>query len=302
MTATWKDYSFSVGGALIPNWPLLYGRVHSDLVAWIEAANQQTPDQQLELVAGPWDSPDPCGWTLRAQLADTYPQSWSDERLRGQPVELISSWTFSAPTRFVHGYGLAAAWTAPEEGGSVHGALNQQGWGVTDDHRTGTSHLADLPVLALVVSSLAPGAEFFAVAHWEGLGLGAYRNLTPLLITKDQLSAQWTLLAAPAASVETVVGISWNRRAERAVRVQGLIARGSAPVDTGAFRALTRALPALQISSDATAVVQYDRALLPAELRSGSPGLGSWVLGPDGSGWLGIGGGLLACVQEPPVS
>ena len=295
MAASWKDYSFSVGGALIPNWPLLYGKVHSDLVAWIEAANQQTPDQQLELVAGPWDSPDPCGWTLRAQLADTYPQNWSDERLRGQPVELISSWTFSAPTRFVHGYGLAAAWAAPVEGGSVHGVLGGQGWSTV----TGAAYRNDNPVLALVVSSLTPGAEFLAIAHGEGVATS--RMLMPLLISKDQVSAQWVLLAGVPSAYELLVGISWNRRAMRAVKVSGLATRGSAPIDTGRFRAPTRALPALQISSDATAVVQYDRALLPAELRSGSPGLGSWVLGPDGSGWLGIGGGLLACVQDRQV-
>ena len=299
MAATWKDYSFSTGGALIPNWPLLYGRMHSDLVAWLEAANAQNPDQQLEVVAGPWKSADPCGWTIKARLADTYPQSWPSESLRDQPVELLSSWWFSTPTRFFHGYGLASSWLAPAEGASVHGTFNQEGWGSTDDYRTGTTFLADMPVHALVVSSLAPGGEFFALGHWEWTG--SYRNLTPLLITKDQVSGQWVLLGAPAATPETLVGISWNRRAERAVRVQGLTARGGAPTETGSFRAPTRALPALQISSDATAVVHYDRCLLPAGLRTGSPGLGSWVLGPDGSGWLGIGAALMACLQDPEV-
>ena len=303
MAATWKDYSFSTGGALVPNWPLLYGKVHSDLVSWLAAANQQNPSQLLQLIAGPWDSADPCGWTLKARLQQTFPNTWPAEQLRGQPVELLSSWTFSAPTRFSHHVGLAAEWGPPvaggtAAGGSVHGSPAQL-WGSTDDARTGTSYLTDLPVHALVVSSLEPGAEFFAFAHWEWTG--SYRNLTPLLITKDQVSAQWALLAAPAATGETLVGISWNRRAERAVRMQGLTARGSAPTETGSFRAPTRALPALQISSDATAVVHYDRCLLPPALRTGSPGLGSWVLGPDGSGWLGIGAGLMACLQDPEV-
>ena len=308
MAASCKDYSFSTGGALLPDWPLLYGKVHSDLLAWLEAANQQNPSQQLQLIAGPWHSPDPCGWTLKAQLEHTFPNTWPAEQLRGQPVELLSSWTFSSPSRFSHHYGLAADWSPPvaggtaaggtAAGGSVHGSPAQL-WGSTDDYRTGTSYLTDLPVHALVVSSLDPGAEFFAFAHWEWTGY--YRNLTPLLISKDQVSAQWLLLGAPAATSETVVGISWNRRAERAVRVQGLSARGAAPVDSGLFRAPTRAMPALQISGDPAAVVHYERVLLPAGLRTGSPGLGSWVLGPDGSGWLGIGAALMACLQDPQL-
>lgn len=295
MAATWKDYSTTTASALIPNWPVIYGQVHSELLDWLAAANAQNPTQRLELVAGPWDDADPCGWTIKARLEEIFPATWPTEALRGQPVELISTWVFSPQPRFFHSYGLAADWNPIGTDGTPHGSLAGLYWTTT-----GYGYINAAPILVFSASSLIPGAEFFLLACWEGLT--QYRNITPLLISKDQASNQWALFAAPPATSETLKGITWNRRARQAVKVEGVISRGSSPGGTGRFRTLTRAMPSPSVASPADAVLHLDRCLLPPELRTGSPGLGSWVRCPDGSGWMGAGGGLLVCLQDPEVS
>jgi hypothetical protein len=276
-------------------WPAVASEVNGYLQRWLSAANAQVNQHQLRLATAPNPNAtagDPCGWRIEATLAQRTPG--------GAPAVLLLEVFLTGTTLQIRpGIGNTEPFV---------GADTEQGWvypaadvGIS----SGSWSTTPLPFNAQVGWSLAPGAEYFVFAYSQHRF--SNRQAVPLLIARDQVSANWILAASPPSiTVDALRAVSWNRRSGQPSGSRTLLRDGFAgPVMIRRPAELVLATTDWSNDEGANEPAQiWEPLLLPpdfAALNFSSAAM-SYFKPPDGSEWLAIGGhGLLLRTKEAPA-
>jgi hypothetical protein len=274
-------------------WPSVAVEVNSYLQNWLTAANAQVSQHQLRLATNPnpnATASDPCGWRIEATLAQLTPG--------GVPAVLLLEVFITGTTLQIRpGIGNSEPFV---------GADSQQGW-VYPAADVGTSSgswsTTPLPFTAQVGWSLTPGAEYFVFAYSQHRF--SNRQAVPLLIARDQLSANWILAASPPSTTfDALRAVSWNARSGQPSGSRTLLRENSStPIQIRQPAELVLATTDWSYYESANEPAQFwEPLLLPTDFAALnlSSGAMSYFKPPDGSEWLAIGGhGLLLCTKDP---
>ena len=171
---------------------------------------------------------------------------------------------------------------------------------------TGTSSgswsTTPLPLTAQLGWSLEPGSEYFVFAYSQHRF--SNRQAVPLLIARDQVSANWILAASPpSTTLDALRAVSWNARSGQPAGSRTLLRENStAPIQIRQPAELVLATTDWSAYESANEPAQFwQPLLLPpdfAALNLSSAAM-SYFKPPDGSEWLAIGGhGLLLRTKD----
>ena len=274
-------------------WPSVAVEVTGYLQNWLTAANAQVSQHQLRLTTAPNPNAtvsDPCGWRIEATLSQLTPG--------GVPAVLLLEVFLTGTTLQIRpGIGNSEPFV---------GADSQQGW-VYPAADVGTSSGAwsttPLPFTAQVGWSLTPGAEYFVFAYSQHRFTN--RQAVPLLIARDQLSANWILAASPPSTTfDALRAVSWNARSGQPSGSRTLLRENSStPIQIRQPAELVLATTDWSYYESANEPAQFwEPLLLPTDFAALnlSSGAMSYLKPPDGSEWLAIGGhGLLLRTKDP---
>ena len=274
-------------------WPSVAVEVTGYLQNWLTAANAQVSQHQLRLTTAPNPNAtvsDPCGWRIEATLSQLTPG--------GVPAVLLLEVFLTGTTLQIRpGIGNSEPFV---------GADSQQGW-VYPAADVGTSSGAwsttPLPFTAQVGWSLTPGAEYFVFAYSQHRFTN--RQAVPLLIARDQLSANWILAASPPSTTfDALRAVSWNARSGQPSGSRTLLRENSStPIQIRQPAELVLATTDWSYYESANEPAQFwEPLLLPTDFAALnlSSGAMSYFKPPDGSEWLAIGGhGLLLRTKDP---
>ena len=273
-------------------WPSVAVEVNGYLQSWLSAANAQVSQHQLRLATTPnpeATAPDPCGWRIEATLSQLTPG--------GDPAVLLLEVFLTGTTLQIRpGIGNSEPYV---------GADSQQGW-VFPAADVGTSSGAwsttPLPFTAQVGWSLAPGAEYFVFAYSQHRFTN--RQAVPLLIARDQLSANWILAASPPSTTfDALRAVSWNARSGQPSGSRYLLRESiTAPVMIRQPAELVIATTDWSYYESANEPAQFwEPLLLPPDFAALnlSGAAMSYYKPPDGTEWLAIGAhGLLLRTKD----
>ena len=273
-------------------WPSVAVEVNGYLQSWLSAANAQVSQHQLRLATTPnpeATAPDPCGWRIEATLSQLTPG--------GDPAVLLLEVFLTGTTLQIRpGLGNSEPYV---------GADSQQGW-VFPAADVGTSSGAwsttPLPFTAQVGWSLAPGAEYFVFAYSQHRFTN--RQAVPLLIARDQLSANWILAASPPSTTfDALRAVSWNARSGQPSGSRYLLRESiTAPVMIRQPAELVIATTDWSYYESANEPAQFwEPLLLPPDFAALnlSGAAMSYYKPPDGTEWLAIGAhGLLLRTKD----
>ena len=274
-------------------WPSVAVEVTGYLQNWLTAANAQVSQHQLRLTTAPNPNAtvsDPCGWRIEATLSQLTPG--------GVPAVLLLEVFLTGTTLQIRpGIGNSEPFV---------GADSQQGW-VYPAADVGTSSgswsTTPLPFTAQVGWSLTPGAEYFVFAYSQHRFTN--RQAVPLLIARDQLSANWILAASPPSTTfDALRAVSWNARSGQPSGSRTLLRENSStPIQIRQPAELVLATTDWSYYESANEPAQFwEPLLLPTDFAALnlSSGAMSYLKPPDGSEWLAIGGhGLLLRTKDP---
>ena len=273
-------------------WPSVAVEVTGYLQNWLTAANAQVSQHQLRIATTPnpnATATDPCGWRIEATLAQRTPG--------GVPAVLLFEVFLTGTTLQIRpGIGNSEPFV---------GSDSQQGWVYPAGDvglSSGSWSTTPLPFNAQVGWSLAPGAEYFVFAYSQHRFTN--RQAVPLLIARDQLSANWILAASPPSTTfDALRAVSWNARSGQPSGSRTLLRENSStPIQIRQPAELVLATTDWSYYESANEPAQFwEPLLLPPDFAALnlSSGAMSYFKPPDGSEWLAIGGhGLLLRTKD----